>query len=93
MEGERHRRQVLHRHARELLYKAFSYFTREADAEKPTATPPIYICLHATRLRSCRSPCRYRYQHHNYGISYNVNRVTREDVKWNQVILEWDRTK
>jgi hypothetical protein len=32
MEDERRRRQVLHRQARELEYKVFSYFKREAYA-------------------------------------------------------------
>jgi hypothetical protein len=32
MEGERRRRQVLHRQAREMVYKVFRYFRREADA-------------------------------------------------------------
>jgi hypothetical protein len=32
---ERHRRQVLHRQARELVYKVFIYFKREADAGMP----------------------------------------------------------
>jgi hypothetical protein len=35
MEGERRRRQVLRRQARELVYKVFSYFNREADAGMP----------------------------------------------------------
>jgi hypothetical protein len=35
MEGERRRRQVLHRQARVLVYKVFSYFKREADAGMP----------------------------------------------------------
>jgi hypothetical protein len=32
MEGERCRCQVLHKQARELVYKVFSYFKREAEA-------------------------------------------------------------
>jgi hypothetical protein len=32
MEGERRRCQVLQRQARELVYKVFSYFKREADS-------------------------------------------------------------
>jgi ABC-type proline/glycine betaine transport system ATPase subunit len=32
MEGERRRRQILHRQARELVYKVFSYFKREENA-------------------------------------------------------------
>jgi hypothetical protein len=32
MEGERCWRQVLHRHAKEFVYKVFGYFKREADA-------------------------------------------------------------
>jgi hypothetical protein len=35
MEGERRRRQVLQRQARELVYKVFSYLKREADADMP----------------------------------------------------------
>jgi hypothetical protein len=35
MKGERRRRQVLHRQARELVYKVFSYFKHEADAGMP----------------------------------------------------------
>jgi hypothetical protein len=35
MESERRRHQVLHRQARGLVYKVFSYFKREADASMP----------------------------------------------------------
>jgi hypothetical protein len=35
MEGERRRRQVLHRQTREMVYKVFSYFKSEADAGTP----------------------------------------------------------
>jgi hypothetical protein len=35
MDGERRRRHVLHRQARELVYKVFSYFKRETDAGMP----------------------------------------------------------
>jgi hypothetical protein len=35
MEGERRRRQVLHKQARELVYKVFSYFKREAESGMP----------------------------------------------------------
>jgi hypothetical protein len=35
MESERRRCQVLHRQVRDLVYKVFSYFKREADAGMP----------------------------------------------------------
>jgi hypothetical protein len=35
MEGERRRRQVLHRQARGLAFEVFSHFKREADAGMP----------------------------------------------------------
>jgi hypothetical protein len=35
MEGERRRRQVLQRQARELVYNVFGYFKRKVDAGMP----------------------------------------------------------
>jgi hypothetical protein len=47
MKGEHYRHQILHRQARELVYKVFSYFKCEAGV--------ICICLSATCFFSCLS--------------------------------------
>jgi hypothetical protein len=44
MESERRRRQILHRQARDLVYKVFSYFKREADAICISlSAPPVSV--------------------------------------------------
>jgi hypothetical protein len=48
MEGERCRCQVLHRQARELVCKVFSYFKREAD----TICVSVCVCV-CMYVRTC----------------------------------------